>query len=200
MKLHYKGTYDLNPDSLPHGEHPPGAVPFREAEDSKALAKVAGIASVILLVIFCVILYLRCGKGLFSMQATLGCLLALAAVFPHELLHAICFRKDVYLYTNLKQRLLFVVGPETMSKARFVFMSLLPNIVFGFLPFIAAMINPSLIFLGVCGALSISMGAGDFYNVFNAITQIPKGARTYLYKFNSFWYMPSQDGTAGEAD
>ncbi len=87
-----------------------------------------------------------------------------------------------------------------MSKARFVFMSLLPNIVFGFLPFIAAMINPSLIFLGVCGALSISMGAGDFYNVFNAITQIPKGARTYLYKFNSFWYMPSQDGTAGEAD
>ncbi len=200
MKLHYKGTYDLNPDSLPHGEHPPGAVPFKEAEDSKALAKVAGITSVILLVILCVILYLRCGSRLFSMQATLGCLLALLAVFPHELLHAICFRKDVYLYTNLKQGLLFVVGPETMSKARFIFMSLLPNIVFGFLPFIAAMINPSLIFLGVCGALSISMGAGDFYNVFNAITQMPKGARTYLCKFNSFWYMPSQDGTAGEAD
>ncbi len=92
MKLHYKGTYDLNPDSLPHGEHPPGAVPFREAEDSKALAKVAGIASVILLVIFCVILYLRCGKGLFSMQATLGSSCAVGGVSPHTL-HAISFVK-----------------------------------------------------------------------------------------------------------
>ncbi|MCI8497238.1 MAG: DUF3267 domain-containing protein, partial [Clostridiales bacterium] len=33
-------------------------------------------------------------------------------------------------------------------------------------------------------------GAGDYYNVFNALTQMPKGARTYLYQFNSFWYMP----------
>ena len=193
MKLHYKGTYDLNPDSLPHGEHPPGAVPFKEAEDSKALAKVAGIASLVLLIVFSVLLYLRCGNSLFSIQATLGCLLALAAAFPHELLHAICFKDDVYLYTNLKQGLLFVVGPETMSKGRFIFMSLLPSIVFGFVPFLAAMLVPSLVFLGVCGALSISMGAGDFYNVFNAVTQMPKGARTYLYKFNSFWYLPSEN-------
>ena len=79
-------------------------------------------------------------------------------------------------------------------------MSLLPSIVFGLLPFTAAMINPSLVYLGVFGSLSISMGAGDFYNVFNAITQMPKGARTYLYKFNSFWYMPSKGGTTEAAD
>lgn len=200
MKLHYKGRYDLNPDSLPHGEHPPGAVPFQEAADSKELAKIAGIASVALLVVFCVILYLRCGRGLFSIKATLGCLLALVAVLPHELLHAICFREDVYLYTNLSQSLLFVVGPERMSKGRFIFMSLLPSIVFGFLPFAAAMINPSLVTLGVCGALSISMGAGDFYNVFNAVTQMPRGARTYLYKFNSFWYLPSAEEETKSAD
>lgn len=24
----------------------------------------------------------------------------------------------------------------------------------------------------------------------NAVTQMPKGARTYMHKFNSFWYMP----------
>ena len=35
MKLHYKGKYDLNPESLPHGEHKPGAVKFKEAENSK---------------------------------------------------------------------------------------------------------------------------------------------------------------------
>lgn len=37
MKLHYKGKYDLNPESLPHGEHKPGAVRFKEAEDTKEL-------------------------------------------------------------------------------------------------------------------------------------------------------------------
>jgi hypothetical protein len=68
MKLHYKGTYDLNPDSLPHGEHPPGAVPFKEAEDSKALAKVAGIAGLVLLIIFSVLLYLRCGNSCFRFR------------------------------------------------------------------------------------------------------------------------------------
>ncbi|MBQ4282485.1 MAG: hypothetical protein IJB96_00980 [Lachnospira sp.] len=42
------------------------------------------------------------------------------------------------------------------------------------------------------GGLSISMGVGDFYNVFNALTQMPKGARTYLHKFNSYWYIPDK--------
>ncbi len=26
MKLHYMGKYNLDPDSLPHGEHKPGAM------------------------------------------------------------------------------------------------------------------------------------------------------------------------------
>ena len=113
--------------------------------------------------------------------------------FPHELLHAVCFREDVYLYTNLKQGMLFVVGPETMSKGRFIFMSLLPNLIFGILPFLFALLWPSLSILGTFGVLSISMGAGDFYNVFNAVTQMPRGARTYLYQFNSFWYIPNTE-------
>ena len=35
MKLHYKGKYDLNPESLPHGEHKPGAVRFKEARHER---------------------------------------------------------------------------------------------------------------------------------------------------------------------
>ena len=35
MRLHYKGAYDLNPESIPHKEHIPGAVKFKEAEDCK---------------------------------------------------------------------------------------------------------------------------------------------------------------------
>ena len=39
------------------------------------------------------------------------------------------------------------------------------------------------------GVIAVAMGAGDYYNVFNALTQMPKGARTYLYQMNSYWYI-----------
>ena len=69
-------------------------------------------------------------------------------------------------------------------------MSLAPNIVFGFIPLILFFIFPSVPFLGVFGAISIGCGAGDYMNVINALTQMPKGALTYLYGFHSYWYMP----------
>ena len=87
--------------------------------------------------------------------------------------------------------MLFVVGTEDMSKARFVFMSLLPNLVFGFLPYLIYLMTGQAV-LGTLGTLAIGMGAGDYYNVFNALTQMPRGARTYLHQFNSYWYMPEE--------
>lgn len=189
MKLHYRGKYDLKPESLPANSHKQGAVPFKEAKDSKAMAVIANTISLLLLIPLGVGLFIRYGHSVFD-DVLLGSILALLCAFPHELLHAICFKEDVYLYTNLKQGMLFVVGPETMSKGRFIFMSLLPNLVFGIIPYLLAFIFPSLAFLGLFGTLSIIMGAGDYYNIFNAVTQMPRGARTYLYQFNSFWYMP----------
>ena len=117
-------------------------------------------------------------------------LLFLIGLFPHELLHAICFKEDVYLYTNFSHGMLFVAGPEDMSKSRFIFMSLLPNIVLGFIPYLIFVINPNWTLLGIFASINISAGSGDYLNVFNAITQMPKGARTYLHHFNSYWYIP----------
>lgn len=187
MKLIYKGKFDGNPDSIPHGEHKPGAVKFKEPEDSKKLGLIAnGIACVVAAIaVLGVIL-----RGGFENFSVWGVFLSYITLFPHEILHAICFKNEVYLYTDLKNGILFVTGPEDMSKARFVFMSLLPNIVFGFVPYILFMINPQLKLLGTMGAMCISMGAGDYLNVYNALTQMPKGARTYLHGFNSWWYMP----------
>ncbi|WP_255345318.1 hypothetical protein [Butyrivibrio sp. WCD3002] len=39
MKFHYAGKYSGNPDELPYLEHEPGAVPFKEVEDAKALGR-----------------------------------------------------------------------------------------------------------------------------------------------------------------
>ena len=194
MKLHYKGKYDLNPESLPHGEHMPGAVKFKEAESSKQMAIIGNVLAVVLMIVFAIPAVWRARPYIADSiwQMPLGCFASLVTLFPHEFLHAICFKEDVYLYTNMKQGMLFVVGPETMSKGRFIFMSLLPNLVFGFLPYCIGMIFPQMGFFLALGCLSIGMGAGDYYNVFNALRQMPKGAKTYLYQFNSYWYMPEE--------
>lgn len=190
MKLHYKGKYNLDPNTLPYSPHKPNAVPFKEPKDSKTLGLIANGLSFVILIPLGFLLYLRYGIDLFGVNTLWGFILLVICMFPHELLHALCFREDVYLYTNLKQGMLFVVGPENMSKSRFIFMSLLPNLVFGFIPYIISLIFPFFPALGVLGGFAISMGAGDYFNIFNALTQMPKKARTYLYKFNSFWYLP----------
>ena len=192
MKLHYKGKYDLNPESLPHGEHIPGAVPFKEAKDSRQLAIIANAASVVIMVLLAVPAWFRCREYLFAspFRMMFGAIASMLILFPHEILHALCFKGDVYLYTNWKQGLLFVVGPETMSKGRFIFMSLFPNLIFGIFPYLLGMLLPNLVFAVVLGILATGMGAGDYYNVFNAATQMPRGSRTYLYQFNSYWYIP----------
>lgn len=187
MKFHYKGKYSGNPEELPHLEHEPGAVAFREPENAAALGRIASVIAIILLIITFVLIYLRAGEFYWQIVVLVPYLVSL---IPHEFLHALCFREDVYMYTNLQHGMLFVVGPERMSKGRFVFMSLLPNIVFGFIPFLIYMIHPQFRLLGLFAGLSIPSGAGDYLNVYHALTQMPKGARTYLHKFNSFWYIP----------
>lgn len=189
MRLHYKGTYDLDPSSLPQTGHRPGAVPFREAKDTKALSIIANGLGILIMVLLAIPAILRCRSTFNENQLLAGCILPMAALLPHELLHAACFREDVYLYTNLRQGMLFVVGPEDMSKPRFIFMSLLPNLLFGFLPYIAGMALPNL-GIAMFGTLCTGMGAGDYYNVFNTLTQVPNGAKIYSYQFNSFWYLP----------
>lgn len=187
MRLHYCGKYTGDESVLPCKEHRANAVKFKEPEDSKKLAIVANGIALGLFAVTLTLLFIRGGHEAYRFWVVI---LALLAAFPHEILHAVCFKEDVYLYTNLKQGMLFVVGPEDMSKAGFIWMSLCPNIVFGLLPFLLFLIHPEWTILGSFGAFSIPMGAGDYLNVYNALTQMPKGTRTYLHGFHSYWYYP----------
>ena len=119
-------------------------------------------------------------------------ILAALTLVPHELLHAICFREDAYFYTYLSKGALFVYGPEDFSKSRYVFMSLLPNILFGFIPYILFMIHPAWSVVGWFGCFSIPAGFGDYINVFNTLAQVPKGGLVYMYGEQSYWYMPEK--------
>ena len=191
MKLIYKGKYTSEAD-LPVREHPEGYVPFRELGDMRKLALVMNLASVPLFILTVAGLFLR-GQPYVSengLALTIGAALSMLVLFPHELLHAICFRGEVELWTNLEMGMLFVVGTEDMSKTRFVFLSLLPNLVFGLLPYVLFLLYPQWLLLGAMGALSIPMGIGDYYNVYNCVTQVPKGGLVYLSGMHSYWYLP----------
>ncbi len=189
MKLHYAGKYSGNPEDLPHREPEPGAVKFKEVEDVKTLGKIANLISIVLLVVTLGLLALRSGHFHFS---GIAIILSLLSLLPHELLHASCFKEDVYLYQDLRHGLLFVTGTERWSKGRFIFKSLLPSIVLGFIPFIIFMIHPEFELLGEFGALGIASAAGDFYNVYNAWTQVPEGGMVYMDREHTYWYMPEE--------
>lgn len=194
MKLHYRGKYNLDPATLPAVSKKENAVPFKEAESMKKLATQANILAILLLIVCFIPIFLTHRLEFTKFDFWIGCLLSLITCFPHEILHAICFKEDVYLYTNFQQGMLFVIGNEPMTKARFTFMSLLPNLVFGLVPYILGLIFGQLSVLLGLGWCAISMGVGDYINIFHAVTQMPKGAKTYMSGFHSYWYMPQENG------
>lgn len=181
-------------DDLPKREHPPGAVPYKEPQSMKKLAVVANGIALVVTILMLVLLVIRIIKaegidyGKVPLQFSAGCLLMLASMVPHEFLHGIAMQGDVKMYQNLKQGMLFVISVADMSKGGFIFMSLLPNVVFGVIPFVIFLICPKLVVLGSMGAFAVGAGAGDYLNVYNTIRQVPKGAKVYMSGMHSYWY------------
>ena len=62
-------------------------------------------------------------------------------------------------------------------------------LIFGIVPYVIGMIFPKFIFMTMFGMICTSMGAGDYYNVFNAIRQVPKNGRVYMSGMRSYWYV-----------
>ncbi len=201
MKLVYKGNY-TGEEQLPKGELPAGAVKFIEPETPEELTKTAlrfavpAVLSIGLVVLLSAVFSGGVKLNLLSPYLFLGIGLFFFALLPHELLHAVCFGKDheVELYIAPKNRMLFVVCVQPVSKRRFIFMSLLPNLVLGWAPLLAWAVLPyggahsNLLFS--FSVMAILGGIGDYLNVFNALRQMPKGSMQQLSGFNSYWFMP----------
>ncbi len=185
---HYAGKYNGDENSLPQREHPENYVPFKEPENMKKFAVILNILAVIIIILLLFVVSAISEKEVFGFIGFCGMLCFIVSLVPHELLHALCYKGDVLMYQNLKQGMLFVVGTEDMSKTQFIFMCLLPNIIFGFIPFIIFLIFPNIVFFGTLGAFAISGGAGDYLNVFNCLTQVPKGAKVYMSGMHTYWY------------
>ena len=195
MKLIYKGKYNGVVEEFESSKNIKNAVKYKEADTLEEMAKIITIPANILQFVLLVITFFIVGfdnldKSILMMIIAFG--LSLLTMIPHELLHGLCYKKDVYLYTNLKQLMLFIVGEDHLSKWKFIFMCMLPNIVFGFIPFVIFLINSELIILGFLGAMCISYGMGDYYNVWNTIRQVPRNGLVFAKGHNSYWYIPSK--------
>lgn len=204
MKLVYKGKFK-GLETLPKADLPENAVAFHEPKDPEGLVgsaiKYMALAWGVVVLISLVALFLRGSvSSVFHWGAVLGILASFLTVIPHELLHGICFGRDavVELYTDFRSGILFVVSTQPVSKGRFIFLSLLPNLLFGWIPWILWLLLPT--FLPLSSLLApglfafsfvcIGFGAGDYLNVANALRQMPKGSMQVLSGFNSYWYMP----------
>mgnify|MGYP004451080113 FL=1 len=198
MIFHYAGKFK-DEHALPKREHPEGAVQYKEPKSMAKFAVIANAISIAILLVLTQVVFIRAKDFVINNDFwdyytpyLIGMGLAIVASIPHEFLHAICFKKDVYMYQALQKGLLFVIGTEDMSKSKFIFMSLLPNLVFGFIPFIIFLFFPNLIVLGAMGAMAIGGGAGDYFNVFNTIFQVPNGAKIYMSGMHTYWYKPEK--------
>ena len=192
MKLIYKGRYNGEIEEFESSKNIVNAIKYKEADTVEEMAKIITLPANIIQLVLLLIVFLIVGVDNFDNALSLLILsffVSLLTMIPHELLHGICYKNKVYLYTNFKQLMLFVVGEDHMSKWKFIFMCMLPNIVFGFIPFIIFLINTKLVFLGMLGAMCISYGMGDYYNVWNTIMQVPTNGMVFSKGHNSYWYV-----------
>ncbi len=125
-----------------------------------------------------------------------GLLLGLLGVLPNECLHALIFPKgaEVQLWCTEENKMLFICSSTPLSKKRYLFMRLFPNLVFGFAPLLLWICIPggSSIggFLGTFSCIGLITGAPDYAEIVNTLWRMPKGAMVRLHGYHSYWFFP----------
>ena len=138
LKLIWKGKFN-GVEDLPIDELPENAVRFEEPESAEELAKETRRFLIPVVIFLLIVIFLRIKtNGFFGVSDVLnifGIILIPFSILPHEYLHAIFFPKDaeVEMWYSIKQRLALVTSNTAITKKRFIFLSIFPNIVFGFL-------------------------------------------------------------------
>ncbi len=200
MKIVFKGRFK-SLDDLPKGVLPAGAVKFREPESMLALnlAVLPYFAVPIFLFALALLMkiLLHSEMGKVDVFSVWGIVLSLVMIFPHELLHAIVFpqKAEVEIWYSLNYLVAFCVSTYPTTKARFIWLSLLPALTLGVAPLIMWTVLPPADTAFSAGLLSFSVFSllycgGDFMNVKNALMQMPKGSVTQPSGMNSYWYFP----------
>jgi len=200
MKLVYKGVFK-SIEQLPESVLPPNAVKFKEPNSMI----VTNMVALLFLIPACAGIWLfeRFSYLIYGVSDNKTTLLGITAAFLfiiiHELLHAVCFGKNakVEMYVSFKHLMAFVTSNQPVTKARFIFLSLFPNLVLGWIPLAIWTVLPyNEVYsnhLYTFAYISIIFGVGDYLNMFNAIRQMPNGSMQQISGMNSYWFMPQSE-------
>jgi hypothetical protein len=200
MKLIWKGKFE-NEQQLSTEKLPCNAVKFKEPGTPAMVSLVSSLFIIPVLIIILGVVYIKTQLGAsinFSNIFNIwGILLAFLFIIPHEFLHAIAFPRhvEVQVWYSPKNIMVFVFSTFPISKLRFIYLNLLPNIIFGIIPLIIFIFIPIKFYriseiLLTFATFSLTIGIGDFLNAYNAATQMPKDSMTQLSGFHSYWYLP----------
>ncbi len=114
--------------------------------------------------------------------------------YVHEIIHALLYplkeKKEIYY---MQGTALFVYCQAKVSKLRFIIICMAPTVLLGFVPFwLGVLFRNQIPAMGVIIAIEIGifctlMGVGDFYNIYNAIKQIPNGSILFNDGLSTYW-------------
>ncbi|MDR5659252.1 DUF3267 domain-containing protein [Serpentinicella sp. ANB-PHB4] len=205
MKLKWKGRYK-DPSQLEKGNLPEHAIKFNEPDSLGKFSLVSGVFVIPIFIIGALTTVIKTGIEGASPNVGLNFYAFIASYFAigvHELLHAIVFPKDaeVELWYAPKNLAAFVHSTYPVSKRRFILLCLLPSLVLGFLPLAVWVFIPSYLsianFIYSFAIFELLGCTGDFLNVYNTYTQMPKDAMTQASGFHSYWYVEWEEVAEG---
>lgn len=131
----------------------------------------------------------------FGITFTVMLLLGQLRTYLHEYIHALLYPKNAVkeIWKDTSQGAYFVYCSSIVSKRRFIIICLAPAILLSIIPYgIWILIYQVLpINISICFAIltwiMIFMSVGDFYNVYNAILQVPNKSKIFNYGLHSYW-------------
>lgn len=115
----------------------------------------------------------------------------------HEIIHAFFFPrkylKEIYVSKDLTSMFVYCTAP--VSRLRFITILLAPNMVLGVLPLFTVLLYKNILLptmvltIIITSFFSIIIGIGDYYNIYNTMSQVPKNAFIFNSGLHSYWYI-----------
>ena len=189
---------------LEHGKCPPEAHRLKEGESLDEILSNAMHYTIPLMILTLALSVVRIHKGLNwemgtdiweIIVVTLGVIFLYGMlVFAHEYVHILFYPwnadKEIWIYDS---QVALVYCNTPMTRGHFMVMCLAPLTLLGFIPFILWMLfaqipspTMSIAWMLLCWSM-IFGGLGDYYNVANVLSQVPRGALVFNYGMHTYW-------------
>lgn len=203
LNIHIKGEFKDEQQLIQGKKLPVNAIQFQEGETLQSAFRLGFIFSLPIMLPIIILSVIRCSgidKKLkfdinFIIAAVIVIIIGQILVYLHEFIHAVFYPKEsektIWKYT--KQGAYFIYCDAKVSKTRFIILCIAPSVILGIIPFLIWYITAPLfsaewiVCIMVLTWAMTFLSIGDFANIFNAITQVPKNAKIFNYGIHSYW-------------